>query len=320
VRDRVVQTAAVLILEPIFEADFKDCSHGFRPERSAHDALKAIGRELQQGRCAVYDADLAGYFDSIPHDKLMACVQMRVTDRSVLKLIRMWLEAPVEETEKGKPPTVKRNDKGTPQGGVISPLLANIYLHWFDAVFHRKDGPAQWAKAKLVRYADDFVVLARYIGPQLEAFIEAKIEGWLGLKINREKTRILDAREPGQTLDFLGYSFRYDRDLGGRSSRYWNLTPSRKALQRERGKLRKMTGPDQCFKPLPTVIDELNMQMRGWANYFSLGYPRVAFRHINGYVRMRLTRHAKRRSQRGYWPPEGMSYYEHFKNMGLIYL
>jgi len=320
VRDRVVQTATVLILEPIFEADFKDCSHGFRPERSAHDALKAIGRELQQGRCAVYDADLAGYFDSIPHDKLIACVQMRVTDRSVLKLIRMWLKAPVEETEKGKPLTVKRNDKGTPQGGVISPLLANIYLHWFDAVFHRQDGPAQWASAKLVRYADDFVILARYIGPQLEAFIEAKIEGWLGLKINREKTRILDAREPGQTLDFLGYSFRYDRDLSGRSTRYWNLMPSRGALQRERDKLRKMTGPKQCFKPLPTVIEELNMQMRGWANYFSLGYPRVAFRHINGYTRERLTRHAKRRSQRGYWPPEGVTYYEHFKRMGLISL
>jgi RNA-directed DNA polymerase len=320
VRDRVVQTATLLILEPIFEADFKDCSHGFRPERSAHDALRVIGQELKQEHCAVYDADLAGYFDSIPHDKLIACVRMRVTDGSVLKLIRMWLKAPVVETEDGKPSTVKRNDKGTPQGGVISPLLANIYLHWFDTVFHRKDGPAQWAKAKLVRYADDFVVLARYIGPQLEAFIEAKIEGWLGLKINREKTRIFDAREPGQTLDFLGFSFRYDRDLHGRPFRYWNLTPSRGALQRERDTLRKMTGPKQCFKPLPTVIEELNQQMRGWANYFSMGYPRMAFRHINSYVRMRLTRHAKRRSQRGYWPPKGTTYHEHFKHMGLVYL
>jgi len=321
VRDRVVQTAVLLILEPIFEADFKDCSHGFRPERSAHDALKAIGKELKQGRCAVYDADLAGYFDSIPHDKLIACVKMRVTDGSVLKLIRMWLKAPVvEETDKGKPPTVKRNDKGTPQGGVISPLLANVYLHWFDTVFHRTDGPAQWAKARLVRYADDFVILARYISPQLEAFIEERIEGWLGLKINREKTRIFDAREPGQTLDFLGYSFRYDRDLRGRPFRYWNLIPSRDALQRERDTLRKMTSPKQCFKPLPTVIDELNQQMRGWATYFSMGYPRMAFRHINGYARLRLTRHAKRRSQRGYWPPKGMSYYEHFQKMGLVYL
>ena len=320
VRDRVVQTATLLILEPIFEADFRECSHGFRPERSAHDALKAIGAELKQGHCAVYDADLAGYFDSIPHEKLLACVQMRVTDSSVLKLIRMWLKAPVEETEKGKPPTVKRNDKGTPQGGVISPLLANIYLHWFDAVFHRKDGPAAWASAKLVRYADDFVVLARHIGPQLEAFIEAKIEGWLELKINRGKTRIFDARAPGQTLDFLGYSFRYDRDLHGGAFRYWNLIPSCGALQRERNALRELTGPEQCHKPLPTVIEELNRQMRGWANYFSMGYPRMAFRHINGYARKRLTQHAQRRSQRGYRPPEGKSYYEHFEQMGLIYL
>jgi RNA-directed DNA polymerase len=320
VRDRVVQTATLLILEPIFEADFRDCSHGFRPERSARDALKAIGAELQQGRCAVYDADLAGYFDSIPHEKLMACVRMRVTDRSVLKLIRMWLKAPVVETEKGQPPTVKRNDKGTPQGGVISPLLANIYLHWFDAVFYHKDGPAQWAKATLVRYADDFVVLAHYISTPLKAFIEAKIEGWLGLKINREKTRIFDARASGRTLDFLGYSFRYDRDLQGRPFRYWNLMPSRGALQRERDTLRRMTGPKQCYKPLPTLIEELNMQLRGWANYFSMGYPRVAFRHINGYVRRRLTQHAKRRSQRGYRPPEAVSYYAHFKRMGLVYL
>lgn len=133
VRDRVVQTAVLLILEPIFEADFKDCSHGFRPERSAHDALKAIGKELKQGRCAVYDADLAGYFDSIPHDKLIACVKMRVTDGSVLKLIRMWLKAPVVETEKGKPPTVKRNDKGTPQGGVMTPRTQKITLSLLSA-------------------------------------------------------------------------------------------------------------------------------------------------------------------------------------------
>ena len=320
VRDRVVQTATLLILEPIFEADFKDCSYGFRPGRSAHDALRMIGEELKQGRCAVYDADLEGYFDSIAHDKLIACVRMRVTDRSVLKLIRMWLKAPVVETEEGKPPTVKRNKKGTPQGGVISPLLANIYLHWFDTVFYRSDGPGQWAKAKLIRYADDFVVLARYIGPQLEAFIEAKIEGWLGLKINRGKTRIYDARTPGQTLDFLGYSFRYDRDLRARPFRYWNLIPSRGSLQRERDTLRQMTGAKHCFKPLAQLIDELNRQMRGWANYFSIGYPRVAYRHINGYVRMRLTRHVQRRSQRGYRPSDGMSYYEHFQKMGLLYL
>lgn len=320
VRDRVVQTAVLLILEPIFEADFKDCSHGFRPGRSAHDALHAVWKELKQGRCAVYDADLASYFDSIPHDKLIACVRMRVTDGAVLKLIRMWLQAPVVETKPGKPPTVKRNDKGTPQGGVISPLLANIYLHWFDVVFHCATGPAHWAKAKLVRYADDFVILARYISPRLKAFIEQKIEGWLGLSINREKTRVLNIRKPGEKLDFLGHSFCYVRSIQGCPGRYCNLTPSRKALQRECNAIRQMTGPEQCFTPLPELIGRLNRQMRGWGNYFSIGYPRVARRHINRYVRERLTRHVQRRSQRGYKPAEGVSFYEHFKKMGLVYL
>ena len=158
----------LLILEPIFEADFEDCSYGFRPGRSAHDALQVILQHLKSGQTAVYDADLAGYFDSIPHDQLLACLRMRVVDGSVLGLIRQWLNAPVVEPPKdGKPPSVRRNERGTPQGGVLSPLLANVYLHWFDHVFERKDGPAGWAKAKLTRYADDFVVQAQYVGTRL---------------------------------------------------------------------------------------------------------------------------------------------------------
>jgi RNA-directed DNA polymerase len=158
VADRVVQMAALLILEPIFEADFEDCSFGFRPGRNAHQALAEIRDYVGQGYQAVYDADLQGYFDSIPHEQLLACVRMRVVDRTVLKLIRMWLEVPVVEPAKGGGGgQVSRRDAGTPQGGVISPLLSNIYLHWFDKLFHRKDGPAHWAKAKLVRYADDCV-------------------------------------------------------------------------------------------------------------------------------------------------------------------
>jgi RNA-directed DNA polymerase len=169
VRDRVIQMATLLILEPIFEADFEDCSYGFRPGRSAHQALKEIQGHLQRGLQAVYDADLKGYFDTIPHDQLLACVRMRVVDRSVLKLIRMWLETPVYDSGKEGGATEKwsRPEKGTPQGGVISPLLANLYLHWFDKKFHEPDGPAKWAGAKLVRYADDFVVLSRYPGKRL---------------------------------------------------------------------------------------------------------------------------------------------------------
>jgi RNA-directed DNA polymerase len=321
VRDRVVQAAVKLILEPIFEADFEECSHGFRPGRSAHDALRIIQQHLKEGKTAVYDADLAGYFDSIPHDKLMACVRMRVVDGSVLGLIRQWLKAPVVEPAKGgKPPSVHRNDLGTPQGGVLSPLLANIYLHWFDHLFQRADGPAQWAKATLVRYADDFVVLARYISPQLGGWIEGKVEGWLGLQINREKTRVLDLRQNGQSLDFLGYNFRYDRDQYGRPQRYWNLQPSSKTMMRERAAVRQLISPKQCYVALPDLIETLNRHLRGWSKYFGLGYPRESFRDLNQFVRYRLGKHLRRRSQRGWRPRQGVSLYAHLEHMGLVAL
>jgi RNA-directed DNA polymerase len=323
VRDRVVQTATLLIVEPIFEADFEDCSYGFRPGRSAHQALEEIRGHLKAGYCAVYDADLKGCFDSIPHDKLMACLQMRISDKHVLKLIRMWLETPVVEPEKDKGgggQAARRADKGTPQGGVISPLLANVYLHWFDKVFHKDSGPARWANAKLVRYADDFVILARFIDGRITGWIESKIEGWLKLEINREKTRVADLREEGESLDFLGYTFRFDRDLRGRGHRYLNLFPSEKALARERARLREMTGPRWCFVPTPRLIERLNGHLRGWANYFSQGYPRKATRQINRYVRERLRRHLSRRSQRPWRPPQGTSAYAQFARMGLVYL
>jgi RNA-directed DNA polymerase len=322
VRDRVVQGAVLLILEPIFEADFEECSHGFRPGRSAHDALRIIHQHLKEGKTAVYDADLAGYFDSIPQDKLIACVRMRVVDGAVLGLIRQWLKAPVvEPSQEGKPPTVRRNDRGTPQGGVLSPLLANIYLHWFDHLFQRTDGPAQWAKAKLVRYADDFVVLAHYISPQLRGWIEGKLEGWLGLQINREKTRVLDLRQAGQSLDFLGYTFRYDRDQYGRANRrYLTLQPSRKAMAREREALRQLINPQQSHTPLPELIGRLNRHLRGWANYFGLGYPRKPFRDINHFVRCRLGQHLRRRSQRGWRVRQGVSLYAHLEHLGLVAL
>ena len=320
IRDRVLQMATLLILEPIFEADFEACSYGFRPGRSAHLALREIQEHLQAGYGAVYDADLQGYFDSIPHDKLMACVGMRVVDRSVLRLIRMWLRAPVVEKPPGGKLRIQRNEQGTPQGGVISPLLANIYLHWFDKAFHRATGPAQWAKAKLVRYVDDFVVLARYQSQRLRSFMEEKLEGWMGLVVNREKTRVIHLREPQTSLDFLGYTFRFDRDRHGGTVRYLNLAPSVKALAREREALRQMTGPDQSHTPLPELIRELNRHLRGWGKYFNLGYPRKARRQINAFVRQRLTHHLQRRSQRPYRPPATVSFYAHLNRMGLIYL
>jgi len=321
VRDRVVQMATLLILEPIFEADFEDCSYGFRPGRSAHQALEEIRGHVKSGYQAVYDADLKGYFDSIPHDKLLACVRMRVVDRSVLKLIRMWLETPVlEPGGKGAPERMSRPSKGTPQGGVISPLLSNLYLHWFDTLFHRADGPARWAGARLVRYADDFVVLARYQGPRLTGWIESKLEGWMGLEINREKTRVVDLKQEGASLDFLGFTFRYYEDLQGRGWRYLNVSPSAKALKKEREKLHEMTDHRQCSKPVPLLIAELNRHLGAWQNYFAFGYPRVAFGEINSYLSARLKQHLRRRSQRPFRPPEGVSYYEQLQRFGLVRL
>ena len=324
VRDRVVQTAVLLILEPIFEADFLDCSYGFRPKRNAHEALGEIRRNLDQGRREIYDADLSRYFDTIPHDKLMACVQKRVADRSVLHLIRMWLTAVVEERGEGPddPPKYGRPKQGTPQGGVISPLLANLYLHWFDYKFHRADGPYGWANARLVRYADDFVIMAKYVGHRIRNFTESLLEGRFGLKINRDKTRVvhLGPDETGESLDFLGYTFRYDRDLHGQTHRYLNMFPSEKALARERQNLREITGPKRCFQPILEMIADVNQQLRGWSQYFRQGYPRAAFRQINGFVRKRLTRHLQRRSQRSFRPPKGVTWYAQLDRLGLAYL
>jgi len=271
----------------------------------------------------VYDADLKGYFDSIPHDKLMACVRMRVVDRNVLKLLRMWLETPVVEPGggSGEPDKWSRSKKGTPQGGVISPLLANLYLHWFDKLFHRADGPAQWAKAKLVRYADDFVVLARYQTPRLRGWIEEKIETWLELEINREKTRVVDLTNEKASLDFLGYTFRWDRDLYVSGKRYLNVEPSKKSVQKERDRINALTDRRQGCTPLPRLIERLNRHLKGWANYFSYGYPRKAHGKIDWHLGYRLVNHLKHhRSQRPYQLPAGVTYQQHLRQLGLQFL
>ena len=318
VKDRVVQAAVLLVLEPIFEADFLDCSFGFRPKRSAHQALGEIRQALGQGLREVYDADLKGYFDTIEHDKLLACLSMRIADRAILKLIRMWLQAPIlEEGEDGRP-KASRNRRGTPQGGVISPLLANVFLHWFDKRFHDLDGPAHWAKARLVRYADDFVVLAQYQGEQLKSWIASTLEAWMGLEINRDKTRVVNLEQEGESLDFLGFTFRYHRDLYGRNTRYLHVAPSAKAVARERDALRRMIGCSTCFVPLPELVERLNRHLGGWAKYFRFGHPQRAFSEINHFVQGRLYRHLRRRSQRPFRKPEGVTYYEYFARLGLV--
>jgi len=276
---------------------------------------------LGRGYPAGYDADLKGYFDSIPHDKLQACRRLRIADRQVLKMIRRGLETPVVEApeEKGGAPQVSRPQPGTPQGGVISPRRANRYWHGFDPGFPGPQGPARWAQAKRVRYADDFVGWAapRFVGPKLMGYVEAKLEGWMGLKINREKTRGVNRKEKKASLDFLGYTFRYDRDRHGRAQRYGNGIPTKKALQRERDQLRAMTDTAQSHKPRPRRMAELNRHRKGWGNDFSLGYPRSAYGRINSYVQQRLYSHLRRRSQRPFRPPEGVSFNQQFARLGL---
>jgi RNA-directed DNA polymerase len=321
VKDRVVQMATVLVLEPIFEADFLESSYGFRAGKNAHQALAAIKQNLEEGYTAVYDADLASYFDTIPHDKLMKAVEMRIADGQVLKLIRMWLKSQIVEKQDGGGTNISgKPDKGTPPGGVISPLLANLYLHWFDKVFHFASGPGNWAKARLVRYADDFVVMARYQGKELVGFIETKLEDWLELTINREKTRIVDLKEEGESLDFLGYTFSLGRNWRQGKRPYWRAAPSKKSLRREREKLRQMTGKGMGYKPMPILIAELNRHLRGWANYFSFDHSKTAYREINWYVQTRMYYHLRRRSQRPFRVPEGSTLYQHLRKMGLVYL
>jgi len=281
--------------------------------------MDQIQKNLHVGRREVYDADLTSYFDSIPHDKLMRMVERRIADRSVLKLIRMWLRCPVvEEDGKG---SGKKPHKGTPQGGVISPLLANIYLHEMDRAFHEdEEGPYKVAKARLVRYADDFVILARYIGPRIIEWVEEKLEGDLGLKVNRDKTSIVRVERRGEALDFLGFTLRYDRDLKGRDKQYLNVFPSKKAITRLRDKIRVRTRSGYK-KPLKEVIEEVNVILRGWANYFHYGYPRKEFRDVNHFVRCRFERFIQNRSQRRSKPfRQGESLYAGLKRYGLLYL
>lgn len=311
IRDRVVQTAAKLILEPIFEADFLECSYGYRPARSAQEALQAIEQHVRDGYTAIYDADMQAYFDTIPHDKLMQCVERRIADRRVLNLLRLWLNAVVEERDEDGRPKRSRSQQGTPQGGVISPLLANLYLHWFDVVFHRPSGPGTWANAQLVRYADDFIIMARFVGTRILTWVEYTVEGWLALRINRKKTRVVVlSPQTDTTLDFVGYTFRYAWDRHGRHRRYLTAGPSDKAMEKHRNDLRRLIGRKHAYLPLPELIEKVNAFRRGWGTYFSFGHPRGAFRESNVRTIERLTRHLRHRSQRGCRPPAAMSTYQ----------
>jgi RNA-directed DNA polymerase len=291
-RDRVVQTAAKLVLEPIFEADLSDSAYGYRAGRSAKDAVERVHRALCDGHTDVVDADLSKYFDTIPHDQLMKSLARRVSDGKMLKLIKAWLKTPVEETdERGNRRMTggKRSRMGTPQGGVISPLLANIYMNRFLRVFLERGKDREYS-ARLVSYADDFVILSR---GEAEAALTwtRRVMGAIGLSLNETKTCVRNARE--EHFDFLGYTFGPERY---RKDGHWYLAakPSKKAVQRLKAKVRLQLRPGNQ-RPRTEVVRDLNRLLRGWANYFSYGSRLVAYRTVDNYVCERVRHFLKRR-------------------------
>jgi RNA-directed DNA polymerase len=281
IRDRVAQTAAKLVLEPIFEADFEDNAYGYRPQRSAGAAIAEVHRHLLSGHEEVVDADLSKYFDTIPHRELMQSVARRIVDRHVLHLIRMWLEAPVEERDRDGTRRMKsgRTDRrGTPQGGVVSPLLANLYMnrflkHW------RLTGREEAFQAHIVAYADDFVILSRCRAAEALAWSrQAMVK--LGLTLNEAKTSLKDAAK--ERFDFLGYTFGpHHRSKDGRL--YTGASPSKKSVHRIKTRIGEMLTPANVA-PWPKVRQKLNRLLLGWSTYFGYGSLAKAYRDVDHYV------------------------------------
>jgi RNA-directed DNA polymerase len=317
IRDRVVQTAAKLVLEPIFEADFDPAAYGYRPQRSGTEAIKAVHALLCRGYTRVVDADLAKYFDTIPHSDLMRSVAQRIVDRHVLRLIKLWLRAPVEERDadgKLRMTGGKRSRKGTPQGGVVSPLLANIYMnrflkHW------RRTGRGEAYRAHVISYADDFVILSRGFADEALAWTRLVMTK-LGLALNETKTVVRDARH--ERFDFLGYNFgphHYRKD----GHWYLGASPSKKSVQRLKVKVSDILVPGNTAGWLE-VRDQLNRLLRGWSTYFCYGTWTSAYRAVDNHVYERVRRFLVRRHKvpsrgTGLFPREAV-----FGALGVLHL
>ena len=309
VRDRIVQAATKMVTEPIFEADFLDCSYGFRPGRSAHDALEKIRLTMNAGYTIVLDADIKGFFDNIDQEKLLEFLSLRINDRQILKLIRKWLSCGVMDSG-----IFMETDKGTPQGGVISPLLANIYLHEFDKFWTQQTE----VNGKLIRYADDFVILFRTkdeaeTGMQL---VKVKLDE-LGLKLNGSKTRIVDTREGKDGYDYLGFHHRMVRSPKYRKY-YAQSWPSNKSMRNVKTKIKNFLGQWSIMPwDMNSVIKKLNPILRGWMNYFKYGNSTRKFAQIDAYVHERLAiwwrkKHNKNQAKWYKYMP-----WEKFKNSGV---
>ncbi len=292
IRDRVVQTAAKLVLEPIFEADFEDNAYGYRPRRGAAEAIKDVHRLICRGSTDVVDADLSKYFDTIPHADLLRSVARRIVDRHVLHLIKLWLVTPVEERDGNGTRRLgggKSSRSGTPQGGVVSPLLANLYMnrflkHW------RLTGRGEAFQAHVIAYADDFVILSRGHAAEALAWTEAVMTR-LGLMLNESKTSLKDART--ESFDFLGYTFGPHRF---RKDGHWYLgaSPSRKSVERLKAKVGSVLMTSNKA-PWPKVCDQLNSLLRGWSAYFDYGTRLQAYRAVDNHVYERVRNFLVRR-------------------------
>ncbi|MCK4817401.1 group II intron reverse transcriptase/maturase, partial [bacterium] len=295
IKDRVVQMSCKMTIEPIFEADFEDSSYGFRPKRSAAGAVKEIQANLKAGKVEVYDADLSSYFDTIPHVKLLTLIGMRVADSNVIHLIKLWLKAPVSED--GKISGGKKHKVGTPQRGVISPLLANIYLHLVDKIINKDGGLFKNFGVNIVRYCDDFVLMAKSIPEEALKKLES-ILSRMELSINEEKTRLINATT--EPFNFLGFTFRYDKDLYGANKRYWNIIPSEKSMKAVRAKLSNFLKRSGHLSE-EVLVSKLNPMIRGWLNYFSIekvSYLRESKSKLRNHLSKRLYGYAIRKSQR----------------------
>ena len=287
VRDRVIQTATKLVIEPIFEADLEPNTYGYRPKRSATDAIKRVHQLLKEGYVDVVDADLSKYFDTIPHTELMQSVARRISDRNVLRLIKQWLKAPVRsKDDKGNDQiSGGRNSKsGTPQGGVISPLLANLYLNRF-LKYWRLKGCEQAFKAKVIAYADDFVILSRGRAAQALEWTQLVMEQ-IGLRLNSDKTSLKNARE--EHFDFLGYTFGL---MCITRKGIWRMgaVPSKVSLKRVKAKVRNLLRPQEKGA-WPEVRDRLNALLRGWSQYYGYGWTQPAYRGLERNVYNRVRR------------------------------
>lgn len=296
IRDRVVQMSCKLVIEPIFEADFEDSSYGYRPKRDAKGAITKIKKGLQEEKTEIYDADISRFFDTIPHDKLLITVGKRISDKNVLHLLKLWLKTPVID-EKNRMSGGKKTREGTPQGGVISPLLANIYLNLLDKIVNRKGSLYNRLGIEIIRYADDFVMMGKRIPKEIERKTESILAN-MGLALNREKTKVVKAREA--SFDFVGFTIRYDRTLKTGKSKYWNIIPSEKRCRKIRKTLKEVYSYGLHYSP-EILVKKLNPKIRGWIDYYTIpgvSYPAKAKGKLCWYMRDSLQGYYRRKSQR----------------------